>query len=130
MFQVGDACLAGVALLASDDIWAVGRFNSGKPPTVTGRQTLALHWDGAQWAGVPTPNPTWAGADFSTLEDVAAISSDRVWSVGYAEDFASLKSTTLIEQWNGSAWRIVPSPNPGGSNLPNQLSAVVVVIRE
>ena len=118
--------LAGLAVIAPDDIWAVGRYNSGRPPTATGRDTLALHWDGTAWAGVPTPNPTWSGADFFTLEDADAVSSGLVWSVGYAEDFASLKSTTLIERWNGSAWSIVPSPNPGGSNLPNTLFAVAV----
>jgi hypothetical protein len=118
--------LAGVAIVGSDDIWTVGRYNSGRPPTVTGRDTLALHWDGANWAIVSTPNPTWPGADFFTLEDAAAVSSTEVWSVGYAEDFASLKSTTLIERWNGSAWRIVRSPNPGGANLPNRLSSVAV----
>jgi hypothetical protein len=118
--------LAGLAVVSSNDIWAVGRYNSGRPPTVTGRNTLALHWDGMDWTDVNTPNPTWAGADFFSLEDAAAISSTSVWAVGYAEDFASLKSTTLIERWNGSAWKIVPSPNPGGSSLPNQLFAVAV----
>ncbi len=75
---------------------------------------------------MPTPNPTWAGADFFTLEDADATSSTQVWAVGYAEDFASLKSTTLIERWGGTDWTIVQSPNPGGSNLPNELFAVDV----
>ena len=116
--------LAGLAVIGSDDIWAVGRYNSGRPPTATGRDTLALNWNGTRWSIVPTPNPTWPGADFFSLEDADAISSNQVWAVGYAEDFASLKSTTLIEGWNGSAWTITPSPNPGGSNLPNKLFAV------
>src|SRR5438094_1159650 len=111
--------LAGLSVLAPDDIWAVGRYNSGRPPTVTGRDTLSLHWDGTSWGIEPTPNPTWAGADFFTLEDSAAVSSDEVWAVGYAEDFASLKSTTLVERWDGTAWRIVRSPNPGGPQDPN-----------
>jgi len=118
--------LAGLAVVSANDIWAVGRYNSGRPPTVTGRNTLSLHWDGTTWTGVNTPNPSWAGADFFSLEDAAAVSSTDVWAVGYAEDFASLKSTTLIERWNGSAWKIVPSPNPGGATLPNQLFAVAV----
>src|SRR5438094_3639572 len=116
--------LAGLAVIGSDDIGAVGRYNSGRPPTVTGRDTLALHWDGTGWSVVPTPNPTWSGADFFSLEDAEAVSSTQVWAVGYAEDFASLKSTTLIERWNGSAWAIAASPNPGGPNLPNKLFAV------
>src|SRR5438876_4819090 len=90
--------LAGFSVLAPDDIWAVGRYNSGRPPTVTGRNTLALHWDGSAWVVVPTLNPKWPGADFFTLQDAAATSSTDVWAVGYAEDFASLKSTTLIER--------------------------------
>jgi hypothetical protein len=70
--------LAGLAVIGSDDIWAVGRYNSGRPPTVTGRDTLAMHWDGAAWTIVDTPNPTWAGADFFTLEDAAAVSPTKV----------------------------------------------------
>jgi hypothetical protein len=116
--------LAGLAVVGPNDFWAVGRYNSGRPPTVTGRDTLALHWNGTAWSQVPTPNPTWSGADFFTLEDAAAVSGSQVWAVGYAEDFGSLKSTTLIEKWNGSSWSIVSSPNPGGPNLPNRLSAV------
>jgi len=118
--------LAGLSVLAPDDIWAVGRYNSGRPPTVTGRDTLSLHWDGTSWGIEPTPNPTWAGADFFTLEDSAAVSSDEVWAVGYAEDFASLKSTTLVERWDGTAWRIVRSPNPGGPQDPNMLWSIDV----
>ena len=116
--------LAGLAAVGPNDIWAVGRYNTGRPPTVTGRDTLALHWNGTVWSPVTTPNATWAGADFFTLEDADAVSANQVWAVGYAEDFASLKSTTLIERWNGSTWSIVPSPNPAGSNRPNELFAV------
>ena len=118
--------LADLAVVGSDDIWAVGRYNSGRQPTETGRDTLALHWDGTRWVLVRTPNPSWSGADFFTLEDADAVSSTEVWAVGYAEDFASLKSTTLIDRWNGSKWKIVPSPNPGGSDLPNTLAAIDV----
>jgi hypothetical protein len=116
--------LAGLAIAGPDDVWAVGRYNSGRPPTVTGRDTLALHWDGAAFSIVPTPNPTWAGADYFTLEDAVAVAPDDVWAVGSAQDFASLKSTTLVERWDGSAWTIVPSPNPAGPNWPNTLAAV------
>src|SRR5205809_597713 len=52
--------------------------------------------------------------------------NDRVGSgiVGQAQDFSSLKSTTLVEKWDGTRWRIVPSPNPGGADQPNELNAV------
>lgn len=116
--------LAGLALVAPDDLWAVGRYNANRPPTATGRDTLAIHWDGTAFTIVRTPNPNWPGADYFTLEDAVALAPDDVWAVGSAQDFASLKSTTLIERWDGSAWRIVRSPNPGGANRPNVLNAV------
>jgi hypothetical protein len=116
--------LAGISAVSESDVWAVGRFNSGRPPTVTGRDTLALHWDGVGWSIVPTPNPTWPGADFFTLDDVVALAPDDVWAVGHSADFASLKSETLIEHWNGAGWQIVASPNPGGPDQPNELRGV------
>ncbi len=116
--------LAGLTIAGVDDIWAVGRYNSGRPPTVTGRDTLALHWDGTTWIIVSTPNPTWPGADYFTLEDSVAVAPHRVWAVGFAQDFSSLRSTTLAELWDGARWRSVPTPNPGGESLPNVLNAV------
>lgn len=116
--------LAGISAASADDIWAVGRYNSGRPPTATGRDTLALHWDGASWITVPTPNPAWPGVDFFTLDDVAALAANDAWAVGYSADFASLESRTLIEHWNGTSWQVVASPNPGGPNGPNALRGV------
>jgi hypothetical protein len=50
------------------------------------------------------------------LFDAAFVSSTDVWAVGRTD---SNGLTTLIEQWNGSTWQIVPSPNVGtqGSGL-------------
>src|SRR5439155_6620904 len=93
--------LAGVSIVSPSDVWMVGEYNPGLPPTVTGRRTLAEHWDGSTVQIVPSPNATWSGVDKSTLADVAAIAPADVWAVGYAEDFGSLKSTTLIEHWDG-----------------------------
>jgi hypothetical protein len=116
--------LSGLTIVGPDDFWAVGRYNSGRPPTVSGRDTLALHGDGSQWTIVPTPNPTWPGADYFTLEDAVAVAPNAVWAVGQAQDFSSLKSTTLVERWDGTRWTIVRSPNPGGADQPNELNAV------
>jgi len=55
------------------------------------------------------------------------VASDDVWAVGHGDDFATLRSRTLIEHWDGARWRIVPSPNPAGPDDPNRLFAVLAV---
>ncbi|MEW5988309.1 MAG: carboxypeptidase-like regulatory domain-containing protein [Chloroflexota bacterium] len=122
-----DNALYGIAAVSSNDIWVVGDWNPNVPPTETGRRTLAQHWDGVNWQIVTTPDPSWSGMDYATLQDVAAVATNDVWAMGYSEDFASLKSETLIQHWDGTAWTIVASPNPGGSNLINKLRAVAAV---
>ncbi len=42
---------------------------------------------------------------------VAAIAPDDAWAVGL-----TLNETTIAEHWDGTAWTIVPTPNPGGIN--------------
>lgn len=119
--------LAGVKAFSFSDVWVVGEWNPGVPPTETGRRTLTEHWDGSTFSIVPSPNADWPGVDKSTLEGVSGVSSRDVWAVGYAQDFGSFKSTTLTEHWDGTAWRLVPSPNPAGDPLPNGLTSVAAV---
>lgn len=119
--------LKGISAVSSTDLWAVGEWNPGVPPTETGRRTLAMHWNGSSWRMIRSPNPSWTGLDFATLEDVVALAANDVWAVGYSEDFASLRSNTLILHWDGTAWSRVPSPNPAGQTLPNRLYGVSAV---
>jgi hypothetical protein len=68
---------------------------------------LILHWDGAIWSVVPSPNGT---GQISQLTGVAAVSTNDVWAVGFSS------SSTLTLHWNGAAWSLIPSPNPGTTN--------------
>jgi hypothetical protein len=85
------------------------------------------HWNGSSWQLVTSPNASWTGVDLSTLEAVAPVSSNSIWAVGHANDFGSFKSTTLIVRWDGIQWNIVPSPNPAGASMPNELHGLAVV---
>jgi hypothetical protein len=107
----------GVAAASASDIWAVGSYFT----TSGARQTITEHWNGAKWSIIPSPN---SGLQINHLASVAVLSSTNVWAVGYYED-SSGNSQTLIEQWNGTKWSIVPNPNPGASG--NALNAVVAV---
>jgi hypothetical protein len=94
------AGLAAVVALAPTNVWAVGGGATG---------TLTEHWNGTSWQVVPSPNPPGGGG----LNAVTAVpGTDQLWAVGNYTA-APLAAATLIEQWTGTAWQIVPSPNVG-----------------
>jgi hypothetical protein len=121
--------LFGVAARAANDVWAVGATNNGG-------NSLILHWDGASWSVVPSPSISdWT----NQLQSVTAVAVDDVWAVGvatftwYISDGDPITSSqTIIQHWNGTAWSIVPSPNPGDGNnyygtITNELYGVAAV---
>jgi hypothetical protein len=118
--EEGSSWLHAVDASASDNAWAVG-FYLGTEGVY---ETLAERWDGSAWSLVETPN---VGTNGDWLNGVAAVSPSEAWAVGYtAGDPATYTSTTLVEHWTGSAWSVVPSPNPSSDPLygANQLNDV------
>jgi hypothetical protein len=97
--------LQGVAALSSSDVWAVGTDTS------TGAaQTFIEHFNGHKWTVVPSPD---ASSTNNLLSAVAVVSANDVWAVGDFQN-ASNAFQTLVEHWDGTAWRIVASPSGAG----------------
>jgi hypothetical protein len=97
--------LNGVRVVSANDAWAVGDYADGG----TSRKTLVLHWNGATWQQVASPDPGGTGND-NDLFAVAATSHSDAWAVG--EIITSTGIQTLALHWNGSKWAQVASPNP------------------
>ena len=73
---------------------------------------------------MPAANP---GSAFNDLEAVSAVSATDIWAVG-DQLGASLPFGTLTEQWHGSAWAAVASPNGTTSDTGvNQLVGVAAI---
>ncbi|MFI5908503.1 fibronectin type III domain-containing protein [Dactylosporangium sp. NPDC051541] len=105
-----DSSFKAVAAVAADDAWAVGATNLfGTGP----QQTLAEHWDGARWSTVPTPNAVLSNTtgNSNVLNAAAAVSARDVWAVGYTSANGFSYSGSLTEHWDGTAWKVIPSPN-------------------
>src|SRR5262249_36940410 len=83
--------------------------------------TLGERWNGTKWSVVATPTPN---SDDVALFSVSCTTATNCLSVGY---FTSTSGTDapLAQRWNGSAWSIVPAPNPKGSD--SYLNAVSCV---
>ena len=83
--------LTGVAAISTNDVWAVGGYQSG--PTGQEGGSLTMHWDGASWMVVSNPGK-------AALYAVTAFTSNDVWAVG----------GQVILHWDGASWSSVSYP--------------------
>ena len=111
--------LYSVAAISSNNVWAAGYYF---PDFGSTYQTLVEHWDGTTWSVIPSPSP---GSSDNRLASITSIQgSNELWAVGYYTDMYT-PDQTLIEQWNGSAWSVVSSPNLGSGT--NALTGVASI---
>ena len=104
----GNNILLGVAAITATNVWAVGDTQPDANQS-SQRSTLTVHYDGASWSVISSPNV--ANSD-NRLVAVAGSGANDVWAVGRSID-ATPALHTLIEHYTGTSWSIVPSPNPG-----------------
>jgi hypothetical protein len=90
--------------------------------TVTDTTTLIEVWNGASWSIVSSPNGSTATGSSNSLVGVSCIGTAFCQAVGSFDDGTN-PNRTLIEQWNGSVWTVVTSPNASDSE-GDGLSAV------
>ena len=108
--------LSAVAAVSATDVWAFGTYNINA--------AVAEHWDGSSWQQVTMPVPQ--GTEEVELEGAAARSATDVWAVGtQAGSGTNHGYRTLVEHWDGTAWKVVPSPSPPRG--PAQLGGVAVL---
>jgi hypothetical protein len=121
--QVNNSYFNGVSASGATEAWAVGIYMDGHALD----HPLAEQWNGSTWSLGQVPQPAGQQATFNAVDDLGP---DDTWAVGTSWT-GGVGSTpggnTLIEQWNGTAWTIVPSPNAvpvinGNSNTLDAIS--------
>ncbi|MDA8322317.1 MAG: hypothetical protein M0030_21255 [Actinomycetota bacterium] len=87
-----DGAVTGVAATSAANAWVVTNslFGGGSLPPI-------LHWNGRQWAKVPSPD---LGMSYG-LSAVAATSARDIFAVGYTPRFSA---RSLLLHWNGRRW--------------------------
>jgi len=100
------APLATAALLITPGIAGAPAARAQAPPCQT-------------WTSTLPPSP---GAGDNQFFGVTALSACNVWAVGAYRAVATGPLLSLAEHWNGTAWTVVPTPDPGTST--NFLRAV------
>jgi hypothetical protein len=97
----GDNLLTAVTAVSTNDVWAVGYY---RDYVRGGYSTLVLHWDGASWTIVPSPNPDQY---WNYVFAVKAIGPNDVWAAGNT-GVQPLRS--LLLHWDGAVWSSVSNP--------------------
>jgi hypothetical protein len=112
--------LSSVACVSDSDCWAVG--SSSELGIISGAPVIE-QWNGSAWTTVASPATSGAGA----LNSVTCRSSTDCWAVGEILDpDGDVGDVSLTEQWDGSQWSVVPSPNGtiGGFQVGTDLNGV------
>jgi len=102
--------LNSVVKISANNVWAVGDYTNSPAPSAE-FTPLIEHWNGTQWSVV---NGVLQGTS-DLLNGMAAVSANNIIVVGdYRTSIDSQGPYfTLVEQWNGTQWSVVNSPNPG-----------------
>ena len=110
--------ITGIQAISSNDVVALASYTSGNNVYYN----LLEQWNGSQWNEVSGSQiPTTSYQDVTSM---TAIADNDIWVAGGTAPPTG-QWTTLIEQWNGSSWSVVPSPNAGTG--PNTLQSIVAL---
>jgi hypothetical protein len=107
------AGLRGVAVVSSNEVWAVG-VQADISLTL---RTYVIKWNGSTWSAVSTPSTGGC-----VLTSVAIASPGNLWAAGACQ---TTNYQTLILHYNGSTWSAVTTPSPGSGD--NALGGLAVV---
>ena len=104
--------LQGVSCLSATNCQAVGWGPGG---------AITERWNGSIWSTVTNPD----SANHSLLFGVSCETKKFCVAVGFGVVPGSSQQGTVIEQWDGIVWSLVPSPNVPAAN--NELVSVSCV---
>jgi hypothetical protein len=95
--------LQGVASTSATAAWAVGyRLDTGGNV-----HTASERWNGRKWVSVRTPSPGQ-----NAVLSAVTVARRKIWAFGQTQANNSAPSLTLIMEFTGGRWHVVPSPSP------------------
>jgi hypothetical protein len=94
----GASSVMGVSAADATDVWAVGTATSCDPEGGCTSSPTAYRWNGSQWTLGSSP------VSVGSFAGVGALSATDIWAVGGG-----------AQNWNGSAWSVVPTAGVSGA---------------
>ncbi len=105
----GDDILLGTTCANAEECWAVG---ADLPAEGNGASPIVQEWDGNSWSFVATPTTAGSGGAFL---GVTCVTSSDCWSVGALLAATGNPAGPLAENWDGSSWSVVSTPDVAGA---------------
>jgi len=97
--------LNGISCVNANSCTAVGYSTDASAH----RMALAENWNGTSWS-VTSNAVLPSGATTAVLQAVSCVSGS--WCMASGQQEVGSNFLPLTEMWNGTAWSVVPSPNP------------------
>lgn len=98
--------LTAITVVSSKDVWVAGNPVISPLPNAS----YMAHWDGSNWSLTPLPDAKVSSIAITSME---AFGKDDIWAIGSSIDPQSNLSESFTMHWDGTAWSVIPSPNPG-----------------
>jgi hypothetical protein len=103
--------LQGLSCLTASDCWADGGYRNAAGAYLN----EALQWNGRTWTQIATPNPGGTGkSSDNELVGLTCTSASNCWAVGYYYNDTAAQLNEALH-WNGTAWALAATPQPGGT---------------
>jgi hypothetical protein len=117
--QAERALIRDIVNIGPGDAWAVGDW-SGYVDGSYQSFAMSMHWDGAQWTLIDTPQPAPCGECHNlTLWGVDATGPNDVWACGHQNIQAPdgfVGTHMLIMHWDGDGWKVLDTPVQVGAS--------------
>ena len=79
-----------------------------------GDQPIIEQWNGSSWSVAKGASAALPGGGY--LSGVTCLTSSDCWAPGSTTNATGLPDGSLMEQWDGSSWSIVPTPDQPGAD--------------
>lgn len=108
--------LFALACGSSKGCWGVGYY--GTIESTQKSLNEILQWNGSKWASTKSvPDPGGTGSDaFNQLDGATCSSPRNCWALGSYGTSSGAKVNEALH-WTGGKWRLVKTPNPGGTAM-------------
>ncbi|HZO78390.1 MAG TPA: hypothetical protein VFB39_10125 [Solirubrobacteraceae bacterium] len=115
-----DQYIEQVACIGGSRCWGIGAYTHG---STHASANAILRWNGKRWTLAKAPQP---GGNENELWGIDCTAPSACWAVGQRNNSAGATLNEAL-RWNGKSWKLVKTPQPGGTTVSGEQSVLYSV---